>query len=282
MSGELHFFTHVLKAGGTSVEVQLRKALGIRHMGVDPPVGWIYTPEDLAFDRRVNPLARSFSSHWLRPFVSFGPLDSQIVWHTMLRSPLDRYRSHRQHHVERFGNRESFEEWSDHPTHSNWQTRQIARGEDLEAARQILTERYRFVGLLERFEESLVLLWDALGLDLNLLHFSGERHNPGRSDRVARRVREELALHEDRVRQQNALDVQLYRVVSEQLFPEHVARYGAERLREEVAAAHARSASLRSHARSWSHLAFRRLVQLPVMRVRKRQAIRSGREDVRQ
>src|SRR5690606_24438870 len=77
-SGLLYCFSHVQKAGGTTVEAVMRRNLGIRHMVVDPRLGWIYRETDLRADLRLNPLARNLCSHWLRPFVRFGDLEERM------------------------------------------------------------------------------------------------------------------------------------------------------------------------------------------------------------
>jgi hypothetical protein len=274
------FFTHILKAGGTSVEAALRGALGVRHLAVDPPVGWIYSPEDFRADRRINPFAWSYSSHWLRPFIDFGPYDSRIEWHTMFREPVARFRSHRQHHVERFGNRKPFERWADSRLLRNWQTRQIAGEEDVVAARQILEEKYRFVGILERFEESLILMRDQLRLP-SLPFDPASIHNPARSDRVKEQVREEVQRHADQVADANALDLELYRYVEGVLFPRQIELYGQDRMRNDLTHVRTDGRPIMSAVRSRTNLLFRRIIHIPLQRRRARVAARSGRPDAR-
>lgn len=281
MAGKgLLFFTHVLKAGGTSVEAALRRALGVRHMAVDPPTGWIYTLADFRRDRRLNPFARSYASHWLRPFVDFGDFTPRIVWHTMLREPVDRYRSHRQHHVERLGVRSSFEEWSSDPILRNWQVRQIAGEDDVDAAIQILEERYRFVGLLERFAESIVLMRDRLAVPALSLE-PDPVHNAARSNRVKEQVDAEMERHAQTVQDLNAGDLRLYRHVQDHLYARQVDEYGAARLEADVKRAKQRRDSLAALLRSNSHLLFRRFCHIPIQRRRAAAAAREGREDVR-
>jgi hypothetical protein len=275
VNGGFLFFTHILKAGGTSVETALRRALGIRHMAVDPPVGWIYTPEDFRFDRRLNPMAVSFSSHWLRPFTSFGDADARIRWHTMLRDPVSRYRSHRQHHLERFRITQSAEEWLAEPIFRNWQTRQIAGEEDLAAARQILEQKFAFVGLLEQFAQSVHAMGVCLGVPNLEVPRSGPQ-NRARSEATRRRIEDEFARHEDVVLHNNELDLRLYSFVRDELYPRQVVGAdGAGQL-----GTSARSERF-GDARLAVNLAFRRLVQLPLYRLRAAQAARNGRADVR-
>lgn len=280
MKHEYLFFTHVLKAGGTSIEAALRRTLGIRHMAVDPPTGWIYTAADFAFDRRLNPLARSFSSHWLRPFVSFGAFDDRITWFTMLREPLNRYRSHRQHHIERFRSRKSFQAWAADPILRNWQTRQIAGEEDVLAAKQILRERYRVVGLLERMDASLLLFRHALGLP-QLPIAPRQIHNGAGSEHLRLQLEQEFEQNAESVRANNALDLELYDYAAGTLFAEQVDTYGRERLDRELTAEQRTSDAALDPLRSTAQLLYRRAIQLPISRIRRTYVVHSGRKDVR-
>lgn len=280
MKREYLFFTHVLKAGGTTVEAALRRALGIRHMAVDPPTGWIYTAADFDFDRRLNPLASSFSSHWLRPFESFGSCDPAIRWYTMLREPIARYRSHRQHHIERFDSHRPFEEWAADPVLRNWQTRQIAGEEDLLAAKQLLEGRYAVVGLLEEMERSLLLFRDVLRLP-SLRAARGEVHNRAFSSRLRAELQEEFERHAGLVREYNALDLELYDFAARTLFPTQVRAYGEERMERDLARAGSNPAGMLDRVRAGTQLIYRRGIQLPVASLRRRSELRRGRPDLR-
>ena len=280
MKREYLFFTHILKAGGTTVEAALRRALGIRHMAVDPPTGWIYTPADFDFDRRLNPIACSFSSHWLRPFQSYGRFDSRIRWYTMLREPLARYRSHRQHHIERFASRRPFEEWAADAMLGNWQTRQLAGEADVLAAKQILQERCCVVGLLEQMDCSLLLFSERLGLPA-LRPATGEVHNQAFSTELRAELQEEFERHAELVEANNSLDLELYEFAAHTIFPAQVRAYGTERMQRQLAEPASPASSLLGQVRAGAQLLFRRGIQLPAARVRRRAQIRAGRPDIR-
>ncbi len=264
----LFVFSHVQKAGGTTVEAVMRRNFGIRHMLVNPRRGWIYRESDLRADLRLNPMTRSLCSHWFRPFVEFGKWEERLIWYTMLREPISRYLSHFQHHVEKMGSTQTFEQWLRKPIQKNWQTQLFAGEQDLEAAKQILATRYRSVGMLERFEESLLLLRDRLGLPGLALAY-GRPHNAARSRGMREMLQEQVERHRDAILENNQLDLELYEFVAGELLPGQIREYGEDRMRSDLAAEFSGFApGPRDWLREKSNVLFRRSVYLPVARLR--------------
>ena len=117
----------------------LQKSFGIRHLDVFSPKGGPYTPQEMCFDLKIQPFARSLAGHGLRPFVNFGNDEGRLVWFSWLRDPMKRFVSHYQHYVEKHQIEESFSEWSLDPKWSNWQLVRLAGEPDVEAAKQLIT-----------------------------------------------------------------------------------------------------------------------------------------------
>jgi hypothetical protein len=280
-SEPLVLFTHVQKAGGTTIEAVMRRNLGIRHMIVDPPLGWIYQERDLRVDLRLNPFTRSLCSHWLRPFVHFGALEARLVWYTILRNPIDRYLSHYQHHVEQMGSTQCFEDWLREPIQKNWQTQLLAGEQDLLAARQILASRYRCVALLERFDESLLMIRDRLGLGCLDLRY-GRPRNVARSNSLKQMIQEKLEKHRDQVMENNRLDLELYDFAAREVFPRQIREYGEDRLRRDLRAEFGSfEADTGDRLRERSNVLYRRAVYKPVWALRRLTARLHGVPDVR-
>lgn len=278
----LFFFSHLQKAGGTTVEAVMRRNLGVRHMLVNPPRGWVYRPEHLATDLAINPTAISLASHWLRPFVDFGEHERHITWYTVLRDPLDRVASHYQHHVEKMGVSRPFLTWIRNPNQQNWMTRLFAGEVNLARAKEILATRYAFIGLLERFDESLVLMRWALDLPGLQLGYGRPRNTAVSSSRRDA-IRQLLEENRDQVKDLNRLDVELFDFARSQLFPDQVRRFGGEAaLRAEVASERLEDeSSARDRVRNASNAAYRRLVYLPLWRLRREVARLRGVPDER-
>lgn len=277
----IYCFSHIQKAAGTSVEAIMRRHFGVRHMVVNPPRGWIYRSHDLAADVRLNPLAASISSHWLRPFVDFDDWEERLVWYTFLREPIARVLSHYQYHVERMGVTRPLRAWLDDPLQQNWQTRFLAGEPDVGAAKQILAGRYAAVGLTERFDESMVLVRRLLGI-ARLRLWYGKPHNVAVSSARKEQVRREYEEIRDDVRERNRLDLELYDFAVRELYPRQVSAFGgAEALGEAVVRIKAEQPRASDRLRELTFLAFRRGVHLPVQRLRHGAAVRRNDPDER-
>lgn len=267
----LYAFAHVPKAGGTTLADLLRQHFGARLIGVhyrgETPV---YTARDLERDLRVYPFAQCITGHSLKPYVDFSSVPRELRWFTVLREPVARFISHYQHQYDRSEPqyRLPFDEWMRTYNRRNWTVRMIAGEEDVEAAKQILGERFAFVGLLDRFEESLLLLRERLGLRGFDVDF-GAPSNAAPKTAVQKKVRANMDDFADAIREQNRLDLELYAWVRDTLWPAQVAEYGAERLAADLASTFGRGdgPTLPQAARRWQYLAYRNLVYKPYLRL---------------
>lgn len=233
MTSRLLAFAHVQKAAGTTLTVLLRRHFGLSHLDVTPVRGWRYTKEHLSADLRLMPVPlKSLAGHTLRPFLDYGPNEARLAWYTILRSPVDRYISHFQHHVEKMGRRITVEEFLREPIQRNWQVQFLAGNQDVAAAKQILAEKCRFVGLTERFDESLVMLRHFLDLPQFCIAY-GRPRNPQKFGDQRARILEQMDKYEHALKENNALDEELY-AFAEALFAEQVAKYGRERLNAHI------------------------------------------------
>ena len=224
-------FAHIPKTAGMTVQFLLRRHFGIRHL--DLPRGFVYTKELLSRDLKLSPQVRSLAGHSLRPFVDFGTLDDRLVWYTFLREPVNRLLSHYQHAVEKNGVTAPLDRWMTDRTAGNWQVGMLSGAEDLDAAKQILDTKIRCVGLMERFDESLLLIRHRLQLP----HFNvayGKPRNTARRSDLRKRICEQCERHREEVMERNALDLALYDYAVNELYPRQVAEYGEDRLRGDL------------------------------------------------
>lgn len=266
MSGErIIAFAHIPKTAGMTVQLLLRRHFGVRHL--DLPKGFIYTEALLSRDLRLNPLVRSLAGHSLRPFVDFGALENRLVWYTFLRDPVQRFVSHYQHAVEKEGVERPFDVWLREPANGNWHVRMLAGGEDLERAKEVLSQKVTCVGLMERFNESLLLIRDSLCLPELKLSYGAPRNTARRSD-LRERIREECDRHRAEVMERNALDCALYEYATDVLYTAQVERYGRQRLDDDMEPAFSEDVSAVSSAfRYWQSAVFRRVFFLPITKV---------------
>lgn len=221
-------FVHIEKAAGTSTHRVLKRWFGTRYCVIER---WrlrddLFSARDLRWLQVIYPRLVAVGGHWIKPY---GDLEEAcpggVRWWTLLRDPVRRCASHYQHQVQRMGLKESFEQWIQRPKYRNFQTRKLVGGEDAAAAIRLLEERFLFVGLAERFDESLLMLRKRIGLQERPLVAERENVSWGEaikntllSDTELRRILEEA----------NAVDREVYEHVRREIYPKEQAEYGAD------------------------------------------------------
>jgi len=118
----------------------------------------------------------------------------------------------------------TFDEWIEKDFRHNWQTRRIAGSVDLDAAIDMIHTKGIFVGLVEFFDESMLMLKALVAKDLNIAY--KRRRNVARATTIAQSL-----LESERERQMlidaNQVDLQLYEYVRSELLPGYRQEYGA-------------------------------------------------------
>ncbi len=218
-------FVHIEKTAGITLLDILQQSFGGRHAVADtwrrPGADYI-SAEDLRLLRRWNGGVESISGHFVKPYSDLDAECDRLDYWTMVREPLARCASHYQYQVQKMAQSSSFEEWIHLPGSRNFMTRKLAGVEDLAAAKRILKERIRFVGLMEAFDESL-LLWRAQ-FSAYPLDIGYRRRNVARDNHI-----KETLLQDEGARRElenaNRLDCDLYSHVVEEIYPEQRRRY---------------------------------------------------------
>lgn len=220
-------FVHIPKTAGTTVKFILRNSTFLRHCDLQPlNRQGRFTDQDFRFLRRVFFFGvRSVAGHSLVDPTE--RLSAPFRYFTFLREPTARCLSNYMHEkraLRRCGKDITLEAFLADPGRHDVQVRHIAGGPNLERAKKVLAEHYLFVGLTERFVESLHVLARLAPCRLDLRH---------RRLHVSRNVEDKRAVLEDpeavaRVRACNRLDLQLYAYVREELYPEFLRKAGID------------------------------------------------------
>ena len=225
-------YVHIQKTAGTSFKFVLRNSFGLRHSDVnplDPSTGKPFDRHDLRFVRSSNPRVVSISGHEIVEPTRY--LAGLVSPYTMLRDPVTRAVSHFQDKVVTGRLSADFGRYVDDPANHNFQVRKIAGGEDLEKAVILLGEAYFFVGLTERFDESVRLFRQLCPYPVDI---RCRRLNTATRDDISQMLKADpLAM--SRLREANELDRQLWEHVDKKLFPAMRERAGgalSERLPE--------------------------------------------------
>lgn len=229
-SGDDHLLVHVhiTKTGGSTLNHILRSSYGMRHCPVEP---WAsrsahepFTVEDLRRVRKLYPNLRSIAGHRVFGWVDLSDGDIEADYFAMIRDPVRACASRFQHKVETTGNWEydEFEDWIQQDWIRNRHTQALCGSDDADAAIRLIREKSIFVGLTERFDESMLLLKRRLAPDLNI---SYRPVNVASKRSVSKRL-----LSDDRrrvmIEEAQASDIELLRLVKEELWPEYLEEYG--------------------------------------------------------
>ncbi|HEY4233506.1 MAG TPA: hypothetical protein VGM76_08770 [Lacipirellulaceae bacterium] len=218
----------------------MRRSFGARHCDIRLPLSKRTHDKrdhrpyvDAADLRRARRLYRNLggiSGHNVRAYADLSAECAEIKFITYLREPIARYRSHFLNRGLRY-NRGDFDRWYADVRLHNWQTKVVAGEPNAEKAIELIATHFGFVGLTERFDESLLLLGDWLAEaefrpEYQRLNQLADKRRPRD---IAREKSDIGYLQLDEVRAQireaNAEDLKVYEYVTQTVYPRQVAAY---------------------------------------------------------
>ncbi|MEE8171261.1 MAG: sulfotransferase family 2 domain-containing protein, partial [Phycisphaerae bacterium] len=215
------------KTAGTTLVELLRKHFGSRYLGVRP--FWdqdpVFGPGDLRLMLKLFPRTRCLSSHSLTPHIALSAVRDDISFFTFLREPVQRYISHYRWQIEHDWHDLPLEKWITDSFYHDWMTKKLAGKNDPDAAYRLLRDRVPVVGLLERFDEGLLLLRRMIGDKRFDIHHGPPRNVSGRME-VKNRIDAMMQTLRPRLEAANRNDMELYRRVVQELYPERLRAYG--------------------------------------------------------
>jgi len=220
-------FIHINKTAGRTIRYILRSSFGMQHCEVEPwHAQWSDPPfstQDLQRLRKLYPRLESIGGHHVTGYVDLQENDTQFKYFTFMRDPLKTCASRFQYNVQyRKKKHLVFEEWIQRDWTRNHQIKLIAGVTDVNEAIRIIQDKNIFVGLTERFDESMVLLKALIANNLNI---SYKPVNVARNNTLAERL-----LSTESTRQMlieaNQADLELYDFVKKELYPTFQREYG--------------------------------------------------------
>ena len=218
-------FVHIHKTAGITVNWILRRSYGFHHCDVEPwqKTAKVFSAADYCQLEKLYPQIDSIAGHKVKAFSDLEQVRPDVRYFTFLREPLIRCASHFQYAIQHMKKNLSFDDWLDDRVSHNFQTRQIAGAEDLDTAIRLLEKKFIHVGLVEHFDESLLLFQRQVADPrLNILY---QARNVAPSDKI----KNELLLdprQRARLEKVNQLDLQLHAYVCRELYPRQRREYG--------------------------------------------------------
>jgi hypothetical protein len=210
---------HIMKTAGQTICGILRHSFPGRHCDLIVPRP--ATASDVRWARRFYPRLASIAGHCIVPYGDLEAAGLAPRYFTFLRDPVERCVSHYQFSVQKNGCKLPFETWL--KRHANFQTRTLCNAADADRAIELLEKQIGFVGLVERFNESLVLL----------RHWSGEGQIDlrYRSRNIAANngIKKELLSHPRTmalIHEHHTADQKLLAHVHSVTYPRQIARFG--------------------------------------------------------
>jgi hypothetical protein len=236
----MYAFVHIEKTAGSTLLSILRRSFGTRHCDIRLPLAKrafddrdhkaVVDAEDLRRVRRLYRKMRGISGHNVKPYADLHLACPEIKFITILRDPAARFRSHYLNRSPRH-TQADFDDWISQEWLHNWQTKMIAGEASGEKAIDLLESRFGFVGLTERFDESLVLLTDWFqepGFDAEYVPVN-RLSDKSRPQDLARKRTDMSYLESEesraRIRAVNVEDQKVYDYVLAKIYPQQVAAY---------------------------------------------------------
>ncbi|GAB4475671.1 MAG: sulfotransferase family 2 domain-containing protein [Anaerolineae bacterium] len=234
---------HMHKTAGTTLATILKRSFGIQHCTV---YCWqkgkpFFSASDYRRLARLYPRLESISGHDIKPYSDLETVRPDILYYTFLRNPLDRTASQYQYEVQMGGGKRSFEEWIERPENRDYQVDKLTTEKTAAAAIATLESKGMFVGVMERFDESIVMFQRRVGPD-RLRDIRYHRKLVAPNNEIKKRLLTDPATRA-MLEEANREDLALWEHVMSDLYPRQQREYGAG-LEEAVAAFRERNARM--------------------------------------
>jgi hypothetical protein len=220
-------FVHMHKTGGTTVSHILRSSFGLHHCQVEPwQARWkgpYFSDADLQRVRRLYPNLKSIAGHRVSAFNDLHANGTEFKYFTLIRDPVKLCASRFQFKVQISEKKNlEFEQWIQQDWPRNHQTKMIAGETDVSEAIRIIKKKNIFVGMTERFDESMVMLKALVANELNI---SYRPVNVAPKNSIKKSLLSNERTRQMLIEAQQA-DLELYNYVKHELYPTFQREYG--------------------------------------------------------
>ena len=208
-------FVHINKTAGTTFQFILKNSFVLGHCAFGNVKNVeIAREKHLKLVKKFFPNLKCIAGHRIvEPTTNLG---KNILPFTIIREPIARCASHYAGAFREGRTNLSFKEWIENPGMQNRQVRMIAGEPDLKKAVKLLKEKYFFVGLFEKFNESVQIFQALSPFEITPAYQS-------KNVREKNALKDELLGDEENMKllkKYNALDIKLYKTVEKDIYPE--------------------------------------------------------------
>jgi len=223
-------FCHMIKTAGLTLHYIFRNNYGFNYVRTEKVN---FTPDDLYTLLRLNRNIKAISGESLRSVTKLESICPDLKYITFLRDPIERYLSHYNYGRLRNFHKLSLEERIKIRGEMDYQVKFILGAQnrkemdfkaglkEIEKARKIIMNDFAFVGLVEKFDESLILMKKILNLrnfDLRYQRMNVTTKKIITKDDIPNHLMKELE-------KANEVDYDLYRFVKKELFKKQKNKY---------------------------------------------------------
>lgn len=219
----------MIKTAGTTLHYIFRNNFGYNYVEVQKK---IFTKDDLRTLLSINKNIRAIGGHSLRSVDNLDEVCPDLKYITFLRDPVNRFLSHYNHGKIYKHHNMSLEERIRMPGEANYQTKFIlgkkglkerefmGSEDDARKAKRILERDFKFVGIVEEFDESLILMKKAL--NLNIIAYE-KKNIMKKKYTIKNKISDYLM---QKIKEVNKLDYELYNFVKNELYEPQKIMYG--------------------------------------------------------
>ncbi len=222
-------FIHIEKCAGTTMHHILHQNF-LNYFALSPDrIDYPdMTKEQLAkFVKACKVTVRGVGGHMVVPYVDYQEVISEPIFHfTFLREPTKRYISYLNHRINRMNFDWTFEEYIEKEQFFNFQTKKIAGEVNLQKAIDIIESKVDFVGFMNKFDESLLLLKSFFKQDAFNINY--EKSNVLVVKKIKYDFRELNKIQQNQVLERNAVDQELYDYVEKNIYPKYKSSYNGD------------------------------------------------------
>lgn len=229
MKKSLICFLHIEKAAGTTLHHILANNFK-NYLTISPAYYWsnepgnYVSPNELKWIMKFTLSTEAIGGHPLRSYLQYeDKLNRSVKYITFLREPVARYLSHYKHQKYAKGIHWNIHSFLQESRFNDYMTRRLSSSNNLNEAKAVLSDQMAFVGITERFDESLFLLKkECFTSNFDLRY---EKENVGIND-----ISNDIFINDaniyNRIIENNRNDIELYNYAIKSIYNRFLDSYG--------------------------------------------------------